>query len=287
MTEGIEQSQGRPRFKALVLDDERPALEELAYMLGQSGYCSKIVTTDTVLEALRFLQQEKFDLVFADIQMPGLSGLEFGQVLQNFAQPPRLIFVTAHEEYAVQAFGLDAVDYLLKPVGQERLEQALERAVRRGNHHKPKVPAAEQDTVKARPRDEENQERERDKDKDKDRERDKETGRLDKLPVDKENRTLLISLNDIRYAVARGDYVYIKTFDQEYLTRFSITELEKRLPSPPFLRTHRAFLVNLHNVSEIQPFFNGAYVLKVNDKERSEVQVSRGHARNLRSLLGM
>ncbi|HEX2914592.1 MAG TPA: LytTR family DNA-binding domain-containing protein [Chloroflexia bacterium] len=275
MTEGNEGTQLKPRFKTLVLDDERPALEELAFMLGQSGYCSRIVTSDNVLEALRFLQQEKYDLVFADVQMPGLNGLEFVQVLQKFAAPPRVIFVTAYEDYAVKAFNLDAVDYLLKPVAQERLEQALERVARRERPH-----PSQSEGDNNRPK----------KDEEKDsvaRDRDKESSRLDKLPVDKESRTLLIDLSDIRYAVARGDYVYIKTFDQEYLTRFSITDLEKRLPSPPFLRTHRAFLVNLRNVNEIQPFFNGAYVLKVNDKEHSEVQVSRGHARSLRALLGM
>lgn len=262
-----EKPEERPGFSTLVLDDERPALEELAYMLGQSSYCSKIVTSDNVLEALRFLQQEKYDLVFADVQMPGMNGLEFAQVLQKFAAPPRVIFVTAYDDYAVQAFNLDAVDYLLKPVSQERLELALERAVRRENRAKTPVP-------EPKPNKEEES-------------RDREAARLDKLPVDKENRTLLIDLSDIRYAVARGDYVYIRTYDQEYLTRFSISELEKRLPSPPFLRTHRSFLVNLTNVSEIEPFFNGAYVIKVNDKNRSEVQVSRGHARSLRALLGM
>lgn len=270
MNETHEERERRlaPGFKTLVVDDERPALEELSYMLGQSGYCSKIVPTDNVLEALRVLRQEKYDLVFADVQMPGMNGMELGQVLRQFANPPGVIFVTAYDDYAVQAFGLEAVDYLLKPVSQERLEQTLERAARRWRNHgsesesRPTLPEVA-------------------------RERDKETGRLDKLPVDKENRTLLIDLKDICFAVARGDYVYIKTFDQEYLTRFSITELEKRLPSPPFLRTHRAFLVNLHNVNEIQPFFNGAYVLKVSDKEHSEVQVSRGHARSLRALLGM
>ncbi len=278
MNEGVEENAPRASFKTLVLDDERPALEELAYMLGQSGYCSKIVTTDNVLEALRFLQQERYDLVFVDVQMPGMNGLELSQVLRQFAQPPRIIFVTAYDDYAVQAFQLDAVDYLLKPVSQERLEQALERAFRREGTPRPPGPGESEGSGRPRP-----DEREREGGPN----RDKEAGRLDKLPVDKENRTLLIDLKEIRFAVARGDYVYIKTYDQEYLTRFSITELEKRLPSPPFLRTHRAFLVNLHNVNEIQPFFNGAYVLKVNDRENSEVQVSRGHARDLRALLGM
>ncbi|NWJ95631.1 MAG: response regulator transcription factor [Chloroflexi bacterium] len=262
----------RPEFKALVVDDEKPAQEELAYLLEQSGYCRKVVITGDVLEALRFLQQERYDIIFVDVQMPGMNGLELAQVLQKFASPPRVIFVTAYEEYAVQAFELDAVDYLLKPVSKIRLEAALQRAVRRpGEVHV----TSDEEASKPRSREEEIPDQ-------------KEKVRvLEKLPVDKESKTLLIDLSDIRYAVARGDYVYIKIFDQEFLTRYSISELEKRLPSPPFLRTHRAFLVNLHNVSEIYPFFNGAYVLKVNDKDQSEVQVSRGHAKNLRALLGM
>lgn len=269
---------GRANFLALVVDDEKPAQEELTYLLEQSGYCRKVVTTGEVLEALRFLQQEPYDIVFVDVQMPGMNGLELVQVLKKFASPPRVVFVTAFEEYAVQAFDLDAVDYLLKPVSKARLEAALQRAARRAVDSSPQPSSSSQ----PQPEDEAPRVRSREDDTS-----DLKPRLFDKLPVDKESKTLLIDLADIRYAVARGDYVYIKVFDREYLTRYSISELEKRLPSPPFLRTHRAFLVNLRNVSEIYPFFNGAYVLKVNDKEQSEVQVSRGHAKNLRALLGM
>jgi DNA-binding LytR/AlgR family response regulator len=221
-----------------------------------------------VLEALKFLKEKKYDIIFVDVQMPGLTGLELVHVLRQFASPPKVVFVTAFDDYAVQAFELDAVDYLLKPFSKERLEQALQRAARRPGDSA--IIESEDETysrkkVDAQPGDK----------------------LLDKLPVDKEGKTILIDLADIRFAVARGDYVYIKTLEQEYLTRYSISELERRLPSPPFLRTHRAFLVNLKNVIEIYPFFNGAYVLKVNDRENSEVQVSRGNAKNLRALLGM
>jgi two-component system LytT family response regulator len=262
----------RAEFRALVVDDERPAQEELAYLLEQSGYCRKIVTTGEVLEALRLLQQENFDIVFVDVQMPGMNGLELVKVLKNFATPPHIVFVTAYEEYAVQAFELDAVDYLLKPIAKARLEAALQRAARRPGERT--IPTQEEEAPKTKSREDEISES-------------KQPRLLEKLPVDKESKTLLIDLSEIRYAVARGDYVYIKVYDREYLTRYSISDLEKRLPSPPFLRTHRAFLVNLRNVSEIYPFFNGAYVLKVNDKEQSEVQVSRGHAKDLRALLGI
>lgn len=262
----------KPEFIALVVDDEKPAQEELAYLLEQSGYCRKVMTTGEVLEALRFLQQERYDIIFVDVQMPGMNGLELVQVLKKFASPPHVVFVTAYDDYAVQAFELDAVDYLLKPVSKVRLEAALQRTARR--HTEPNS-AQLQDDDPPKPRNREDETNEL------------KPRLLEKLPVDKESKTLLIDLVDIRYAVARGDYVYIKVFDREYLTRYSISELEKRLPSPPFLRTHRAFLVNLRNVSEIYPFFNGAYVLKVNDKEQSEVQVSRGHAKDLRALLGI
>ncbi|MEI7553701.1 LytTR family DNA-binding domain-containing protein [Candidatus Chlorohelix sp.] len=258
----------KPGFRALVVDDERPALEELSYMLDQSGYCSRIDTTSEVLEALKFLKEKKYDIIFVDVQMPGLTGLELVHVLRQFASPPKVVFVTAFDDYAVQAFELDAVDYLLKPFSKERLEQALQRAARRPGDSP--VVESDDDAYSRKKVDAPPGEK-----------------LLEKLPVDKEGKTILIDLADIRFAVARGDYVYIKTLEQEYLTRYSISELERRLPSPPFLRTHRAFLVNLKNVIEIYPFFNGAYVLKVNDRENSEVQVSRGNAKNLRALLGM
>ncbi len=273
----MSQHSGQPTksgFKALVVDDERPALEELSYLLEQSGFCSKIDTTSEVIEALKFLKQEKYDVVFMDVQMPGLNGLELVHILRQFASPPKVVFVTAYDEHAVRAFELDAVDYLLKPVGKERLEKALQRVARRPGDNSNIVEPDDEGSTRATSRTENTTNVNN-------------NNLLEKLPVDKEGKTILIDLADIRYAVARGDYVYIKTFDLEFLTRYSISDLEKRMPSPPFLRTHRAFLVNLKNVVEINPFFNGAYLLKVNDKEHSEVQVSRGHAKDLRALLGI
>ena len=206
----------KPGFKALLVDDERPALEELSYLLEQSGYCSKIDTTSEVLEALRFLKEKKYDIVFMDVHMPGLSGLELVHVLRQFASPPLVIFVTAFDEYAVQAFDLDAVDYLLKPVSKERLEQALQRAARRpGESSSASGPvlepvSEEEQLVKTGSVKTEALENKI----------------LEKLPVDKEGKTILIDLAEIRYAVARGDYVYIKTRDNEFLSRYSISELE-------------------------------------------------------------
>ncbi|HLH23251.1 MAG TPA: LytTR family DNA-binding domain-containing protein [Chloroflexota bacterium] len=243
-------------LRALVVDDERPALEELRYCLRAADPTVEVETAATALDALRLLKQHRFDAVFVDIQMPGLSGLELVDLVHEFDQPPAVVFVTAYEEYALRAFELRAVDYLLKPVALDRLRETLERL-----HAGRGQPAREEP---ARP-----------------------AGRLDKLPVETAGRTVLIDLPDIRYAEARDDVVYVHTHDRVYATRFSLHDLERRLPTPPFLRIHRAFLANMRNVVEIRPYFNGTYLLKVNDAAGSSLTVSRGRVKDLRSLLGL
>ena len=113
----------------LVIDDERPALDELAFLLRRDDRVGEVLTTDSATDALRMLQDLEVDAVFLDIQMPGLSGLELAQVLARFRTPPAVVFVTAHEGHAVDAFDLDAVDYVLKPVREERLAEAVRRVV--------------------------------------------------------------------------------------------------------------------------------------------------------------
>ncbi len=243
-------------LRALVVDDERPALEELRYCLREADPTAEVETAATALDALRLLKQHRFDAVFVDIQMPGLSGLELVDLVNEFDEPPAVVFVTAYEEYALRAFELRAVDYLLKPVALDRLRETLERL-----HGGRARPAAEPEPA-AR-------------------------ARLDKLPVETAGRTVLIDLPDIRYAEARDDVVYVRTYDRVYATRYSLHELERRLPTPPFLRIHRAFLANMRNVVEIRPYFNGTYLLKVNDATSTDLTVSRGRVKDLRSLLGL
>jgi DNA-binding LytR/AlgR family response regulator len=248
-------------LRALVVDDERPALEELRYCLREADATIEVETAATALDALRLLKQHRFDAVFVDIQMPGLSGLELVDLVHEFDEPPAVVFVTAYEEYALRAFELRAVDYLLKPVALDRLRATLERL-----HAGRARPATETEPASRPPG----------------------LARgLDKLPVEAAGRTLLVDLPDIRYAEARDDVVYVRTYDRVYATRYSLQELERRLPTPPFLRIHRAFLANMRNVVEIRPYFNGTYLLKVNDATGSDLTVSRGRVKDLRSLLGL
>ncbi|MDO9496604.1 MAG: response regulator, partial [Nocardioides sp.] len=117
------------RLKVLVIDDERPALDELAYLLSRDERVGDVLTCDSAAEGLRTLHEIDVDVVFLDIQMPGLTGLDLAQVLSRFRSPPPIVFVTAHEAHAVDAFELRAVDYVLKPVRADRLAEAVRRVV--------------------------------------------------------------------------------------------------------------------------------------------------------------
>jgi DNA-binding LytR/AlgR family response regulator len=243
-------SRGLPGLRALVVDDEEPAVEELRFRLVELGEPGDRVDTATsAREALRLLRERSYDVIFLDIQMPGLSGLEVAQVVGD--EGPAIVFVTAYEEHAVVAFELGAADYLVKPVQAGRLGRTLARL---------RSPS-DQPAQAAPP--------------------------LERLPVESAGRTILLDTGEIRFAEAQGDVVYVRARDRAYPTRYSLGELERRLPQPPFLRVHRAFIVNLRNVVEIRPYFNGTYLLKTNDEPGTELTVSRGRVGSLRALLGL
>lgn len=254
------------KLKALIVDDEYPARQELRYMLGNIGNVEIVGEATNATEALALIRALDYSVLFLDIAMPGMNGLELGAAIQELPRPPHVIFVTAYDEYAVRAFEVNAVDYVLKPVEERRLRRAVEKVMRLCQE------AAAQEGAGPAVRPEGNgQER---------------VIKIDRIPAEKQGKTILVSESDIFYAFTEQDYVYIKTFSEKLFTRFTLKELEARLNPSVFFRTHRCYLVNLHKVKEVVPFFNGTYNLIVEDKERSEVPVSRAQAKKLRRILG-
>jgi DNA-binding LytR/AlgR family response regulator len=221
-------------------------------MLEKTGEVGEVHDAETAIDALARLQESRYDLVLLDIRMPGLSGLDAVKVINRANPRPHVVFVTAYEEHAVEAFEVEANDYLLKPVSERRLRRALERV-------QDARPSAGTDRAVG----------------------------LDRLAVETDDRTILLKIGDIRFANARGDYTYVRTFDREYQVRSSLTELASRLEPNGFLRVHRSFLVNLDHVLELQPYFSGTYVLIIADQHRSEVPVSRSGVKTLRTRLGI
>ncbi|MEW6424187.1 MAG: LytTR family DNA-binding domain-containing protein [Bacillota bacterium] len=261
------------KLKALIVDDEYPARQELRYALNEFANLEIVGEATNAQEALILIKALDYQVLFLDISMPGMNGLELGAAIQELPRRPYVIFVTAYDEYAVKAFDVDAVDYLLKPIEAARLKRAVEKVWKLVQET---TPAAAESAAGA--------------------ESEGAAGngaqnghaplRIDRIPAEKQGKTVLVAESDIFYAFTEQDYVYLKIFAEKLLTRFTLKELENRLNPAIFFRTHRCYLVNLHKVKEIVPFFNGTYNLIVEDKENSEVPVSRAQAKKLRKILG-
>lgn len=249
------------RLKALIVDDEYPARQELRYALSKIDNIDIVGEATNAQEALALIKALDYSVLFLDIAMPGINGLELGAVIQELPDPPQVIYVTAYDEYAVKAFDVNAVDYILKPIDEKRLRKAINKVIKLTREAGAEAGAARE--LKTEP-----------------------TIRIDRLPAEKNGKTVLVNEGDIVYIFTEGDAVYVKTFADRYLAHFTLKELEARLNQNIFFRTHRCFIVNLHKVKEIIPFFNGTYSLVVEDKERSEVPLSRAQAKKLRRILG-
>ncbi|RNI24331.1 LytR/AlgR family response regulator transcription factor [Flexivirga caeni] len=202
-------------LRVLVVDDEPPARGELAYMIGRLDSVASVQAVGSGIDALRALESTVFDAVFLDIAMPGLSGLDLARVLARFETPPAVVFVTAHDEHAVAAFELDAVDYLLKPVREARVREAVRRVLA---HDIPAPPAATDLTI----------------------------------PVELGGVTRFVRRSDIHFVEAHGDYVRLHTADGAHLVRLSLGNLERDWADAGFLRIHRSYLVCVRHITELR-----------------------------------
>lgn len=212
----------------LIADDEQPALDELAYLLGHDARIGVVHRASNGADALRILTQEEVDAVFLDIHMPGLSGIDLARALGHFDRRPPFVFVTADEERAVEAFDLAAVDYLLKPVRTERLERAVGRLIEAraaasaapATGAIPMAPAAP-----ARP---------------------------ELVAVSLGGTTRMIRQDAIHYVQAQGDYARLHTDDGSYLVRVPMSDLEQQWAAAGFVRIHRSYLVALGHVERLR-----------------------------------
>ncbi|RZU13803.1 LytTR family two component transcriptional regulator [Kribbella rubisoli] len=236
-------------LRALVADDEEPAREELVYLLSQDPRIGAIQTASDGPEALKILQASDLDVVFCDIKMPGLDGIDLASVLSKFRQPrPRIVFVTAYDEHAVAAFELDAADYVMKPVRAERLAEAVRRVVTAG------APAALQSPDDT----------------------DDET-----ISVELAGITRFVQRSTVRYVEAQGDYARLHTGQNSHLVRIPLSTLEERWRDAGFTRIHRSTLVALAHIDEMR-VDGGRCAVRVGG---DWLPVSRRHTRELRDLL--
>jgi len=236
-------------LKALVVDDEAPARSELRFLLGEAGGVEVVGEASNAAEALQLIRAIPYDVVFLDIDMPGLSGMQIAEALAELERPPAIVFVTAHSEHAVKAFEVEATDYLVKPVEVGRLRIAIERLT-------PAEPAAS-------------------------------VARVERVPVEKAGKKLLLAVEELFYVMAKDDYSYLHTDGERYLSTLSLADLERKLEPRGFFRVHRRFVVNLSQVKEVVPMYGGTLLLTLKDKAATQVPVSRRRVPSLKKALGL
>lgn len=236
-------------LNAIIVDDEAPARSELRYLLGEVGGVDVLAEAASVREAIEKMQSYPVDVLFLDVSMPEVTGIQFADALQRLKNPPAVIFVTAYSEHALEGFKVKAVDYLVKPVETDRLHQAVNRAAEYVTLH-----------VKAT--------------------------QSERIPVEKGGKKILIAIDSIRYVMARDDYAYLQTDSDRYFSTVSLAQLEKRLDGHGFFRVHRGYLVNLSMVEEVEPVAGGTLLLTLNGVE-DKIPVSRRRVSSLKKALGL
>lgn len=247
-------------MSAIIADDEQLAREELQFLLEEIGDVEVVGTASNGLEALELIEKLDPALAFLDIQMPGLDGLGVVRRLrENEIDPPHIIFSTAFDQFAVEAFKLEAMDYLLKPVDRERLEATLARA-RRAVVDRLTEPGAAPAGKPA----------------------------FTKLLVRSGSRNLVIGPEELVYATIANGVISLVAANAEGQSNFrTIEELQAALDPDMFWRAHRSYLVNVNRIREVVPWFKSTYQLRMDDKKASEIPVSRLQSRRLREMLNL
>jgi two-component system response regulator LytT len=236
-------------LKALIIEDEKPAIDELKYLLSLYDFVEVIGEAQDGIEGLNLLKSLKPDIIFIDINIPKVSGLELSKIISS--DKVAIIFTTAYDNYAVDAFELNALDYILKPISPSRLEKSLEKAKNFLNQIEPKQK------------------------------------KIDKIPVEEKGKIYLLDINEIVFAKSQEGFVKIVTKDSSFSFKKSMKNLEEKLQDfPQFYRVQKSYIVNLQSIYEVIPWFKSTYWLVMNDANKTRISVSKSQVKALKSILG-
>lgn len=248
----------------VIVDDEQLACDELAYLLRDFPEVEVVATGRNGLEAVDLIRKAEPDLVFLDVHMPGQDGVAVvRQLRESGVELPHFIFVTAYDQYAVEAFRLEAMDYLLKPVDKARLAETIDRA-RRSAQDKKAAGTPEGAAVRTPPA----------------------PPHRTKLLIRNANRNFIVDAQDVIYAtIDNGLITLVATNVEGHSNYRTIEDLQANLDKETFWRVHRSFLVNIHKIKEVVPWFKSSYQIRMDDRKHTEIPVSRVQTKRLRELL--
>jgi two-component system, LytTR family, response regulator LytT len=253
-------------INTIIVDDEKPARDELAYLLKGFPEINVIGQGKNGVEAVALIKEHAPDLVFLDVQMPGLDG--FGvlrKLVERKMKVPHVVFATAFDQYAVQAFDVNAVDYVLKPFDKARIAKAIQRARKVMETHTSPAERLEQLVSQLGAS--------------------KQPAQPVKVLVRSQQRLLLVDADELIFAAIEDGLISVTARDVEGTSNYrTLEELHAALDSETFWRPHRSYLVNIHHIKEVVPWFKSSYMLKMSDKKATEIPVSRAQTKRLREL---
>lgn len=238
-------------MKAIIVEDEFLAQQELSWMIQQHSQIHIEACFDDGLDVLKYLQQHRVDVIFLDINIPSLDGMLLAKNINQFAHKPLIVFITAWKEHAVEAFELEAFDYILKPYHESRIVTMLSKLETTWQQQHTQTPAAHVSQT---------------------------------VNLQKDERIIVTDVNDIYYVEAHEKLTFVYTRREAYVMSMNISEFCSRLPEQQFFRCHRSYCVNLNKIREIEPWFNNTYLLKLRDLE-FQVPVSRSKVKTFRQLM--
>ncbi|WP_211749773.1 LytTR family DNA-binding domain-containing protein [Paenibacillus sp. Marseille-Q4541] len=240
-------------MRAIIVEDEVLARQELRYLIETHSQIKVEAEFEDGLDALKFLQNQEVDVLFLDINIPSIDGVLLAQNISKFTVKPYIVFITAYKEHAVEAFEVEAFDYILKPYSEPRIASMLIKletsyADRHREIREPYAPS------------------------------------ITKVNLWKNEKIIVVDADDIYYAVAQEKTTEVVTKNEKYIMNLSISDFYERLPKETFFRSHRSYLVNTEKIKEIVPWFNNTYLLRLNNLD-AEIPVSRSKAKEFRQLM--
>jgi two-component system LytT family response regulator len=244
-------------MKAIIVEDEIPSREELQYLIETHSQIEVTNCFEDGMDVLKFFQDHETDAIFLDINIPSLDGMFLAGHLSKFSKKPYIIFTTAYKEHAVDAFELEAFDYILKPYDEKRIAAMLSRLEAAFKRENVQPEAIESKAPKAVSK---------------------------RINLKKNEKIIVTDVNDIYYAAASEKVTLVYTREEEYTVSMSISEFHSSLPQDLFFRCHRSYTVNLSKIREIVPWFNQTYLVRLHNL-KAEIPVSRSNVKEFRQIM--
>lgn len=241
-------------IRCVLIEDEIPTRMELEYLIKQYQFIEIVGCASDGDSGYQMIRDAQPDLVLLDISIPGMSGMEIAEKLKYMSRPPQVIFTTAYSEHAVRAYDLGAVDYLLKPYDENRVHLALERVKGR---LKAVVVSAPPTAVEKK---------------------------MERLPCMQNGKTVLVEIREISYCGSENETITVHGDAGEYTSNYTLQEI---IEKTELFRIHKSFVVNIGRIREIYPWFNGTYQILMDDREKTELTVSRSYVKALKNILGL